>query len=82
MIYDDGSPIRNCFQTVDLVAMELVCHFPEQEAFTRAELLHTISDFFGQDGGQSDEIVIPEPGGTFVEYEDKWEEQEEEEDDG
>lgn len=36
----------------------------------------------GQDGGrQSDEIVVPEPGGPF-EYEDEWKDQEEEEDDG
>lgn len=51
-------------------------------AFNRAEVLRTISDYLGRYGAQSDEIVVPEPGGPFVEYEKKWEEQEEEEGDG
>lgn len=38
-------------------------------AFNRAEVLRTISDYLGRYGAQSDEIVVPEPGGPFVEYE-------------
>lgn len=41
-----------------------------------------ISNYLGQDGGQSEESIVPEPDGPFVQYEDEWEEQEEEEDYG
>lgn len=68
---DDGRPIRNCFRTVDLVAMEPVWSFPEQREFTRAEVIRMISYYLGQDCGQSDKIVVPEPGGPFVEYEEE-----------
>lgn len=37
-----------------------------------SEVLRTINDYLGQDGGQSDEIVVPELGGPFVKYKDEW----------
>lgn len=48
---DDGCLARNFFRTVDLVVMEPMCRFPEQGAFTLTEVLRTINDFLGQDGG-------------------------------
>lgn len=56
--------------------------FLEKGAFNRAGVLRKINDYFGQDGGQSDENVVPEPCGTFVKYDDELEEQEEDEEDG
>lgn len=50
---NDGRPIINCFRTVDLVAIEPVWRVPEQVAFTRAEILRTISDYLGRYGGKS-----------------------------
>lgn len=75
---DEGRPVRKCFRTVDIVAMEPVWRFPEQGAFTRAKFLWTISDYIGWDGGHSDEIIFPKSGGPFFEYKYEGEEQEEE----
>lgn len=71
-----------CYRNVELAAMDQVRRFPSQVAFTIADFLQTINDHLGEDGGQSDEIIVPEPGGTFFEYEEEWEEKEEDEDYG
>lgn len=47
--------------------VEPVWRFQEQGTFTRTEALRTINDYLGQDGCQSDEIVILELDGPFVE---------------
>lgn len=79
---DDGRPIRICFRTVDLVAMEQVWRFPKHRAVTRTTVQRTIRDYLGWDGGQFHEILVADLGGLFDKYEEKWEKQEEEEDDG
>lgn len=48
--------------------------FPDQGAYS--QVFQSINEHSGKDGGQSDYIVIAKKGGHFVEYEDKWEEQE------
>lgn len=73
MMDDDVRPIRNFFRTLDFVAMNPVWLFLTQGAFTRAEVLRTINDHLVQDGGQSDEVVVPCPGALFVEYVDEGE---------
>lgn len=71
---DDGRPVRKCFRTVDLVSIQPVWRFPEQGAFTRADVLRTSNDHLVQDCAQSDDIVVPEQDGPFVKYKDEWEE--------
>lgn len=44
--------------------------------------MRTINDHLKRDSGQSDELVVPDLNGPFFEYEDGWEKQEEEENDG
>lgn len=68
----EGWLIRNQYQTMALVAMESAWCLPNQCAFNRAEVMPKINDHLGQNGCQSDEIVVPEPGGPFIEYEDEW----------
>lgn len=47
---------------------------------SRSESLPKINNQLGKDGGQSYEIAIPQPDRLFVEYEDEWKEQEDEDD--
>lgn len=61
--------------------MEPVFRFQDLCSFTWAEVLRTINEHFGHDGSQSNEIVVPEPGGTFIEYEDECEDLKEYEED-
>lgn len=63
---DEGRPIRNYFQTVHLIAMELMLRFLEQVTLTRTEVLQTINVNFVQDRFQSNEIVVMGPGGPFL----------------
>lgn len=74
--------IRNCYGDVEFAAKDPVWRFPDQGTFTGEEVVEIINNNLGQNGGQPDEIVVPKPGDPFVEYEDEWEEQKEDEDDG
>lgn len=47
--------------------MEPVCRFLEQGPFSLDEVLQMMNEHLGQDGGALDEVVLPEPGGIFVE---------------
>lgn len=61
--------------------MEPLWRFPEQIAYTRAEVLRNISDYLWRYCGQSEEIIVPYLCGPLVDYQAECEEQEEEDDD-